>query len=95
MEISDRGTLPRLKIHDCDLCIEEPKTHSLSEKGLRFIRGCQDSFGAPTPGLFVAKCSAEKTKYISERAKGVEKASCGETVVQKGVFGESVSSLPS
>ena len=28
-------------------------------------------------------------------AKGAEKASCGETVVQKGVFGESVSSLPS
>ena len=28
------------------------------------------------------------------RAKGAEKASCGETVVQKGVFGESVSSLP-
>ena len=31
----------------------------------------------------------------SERAKGAAKASCGETVVQKGVFGESVSSLPS
>ena len=30
----------------------------------------------------------------SERTKGAEKASCGETVVQKGVFGESVSSLP-
>ena len=30
----------------------------------------------------------------SERAKGAEKASCGETVVQKCVFGESVSSLP-
>ena len=27
------------------------------------------------------------------RAKGAAKASCGETVVQKGVFGESVSSL--
>ena len=27
-------------------------------------------------------------------AKGVAKASCGEAVVQKGVFGESVSSLP-
>ena len=27
-------------------------------------------------------------------AKGAAKASCGETVVQKGVFGESVSSLP-
>ena len=26
--------------------------------------------------------------------KGAEKASCGETVVQKGVFGESVSSFP-
>ena len=30
----------------------------------------------------------------SECAKGAAKASCGETVVQKGVFGESVSSLP-
>ena len=30
----------------------------------------------------------------SVRAKGAAKASCGETVVQKGVFGESVSSLP-
>ena len=30
----------------------------------------------------------------SERAKGAAKASCGETVVQNGVFGESVSSLP-
>ena len=27
-------------------------------------------------------------------AKGAEEASCGETVVQKGAFGESVSSLP-
>ena len=31
---------------------------------------------------------------FSARAKGAAKASCGETVVQKGVFGESVSSLP-
>ena len=30
----------------------------------------------------------------SARAKRAEKASCGETVVQKGIFGESVSSLP-
>ena len=32
-------------------------------------------------------------KHISGRAKGAAKGSCGETVVQKGVFGESVSSL--
>ena len=31
---------------------------------------------------------------MSGRAKGAAKGSCGETVVQKGVFGESVSSLP-
>ena len=31
---------------------------------------------------------------LSERAKGAAKAPCGETVIQKGVFGESVSSLP-
>ena len=30
---------------------------------------------------------------ISGRAKGAARGSCGETVVQKGVFGESVSSL--
>ena len=30
---------------------------------------------------------------ISGRAKGAAKGSCGETVVQKGVFGESVSAL--
>ena len=30
----------------------------------------------------------------SGRAKGAAKGSCGETVVQQGVFGESVSSLP-
>ena len=29
-----------------------------------------------------------------ERTKGAAKASCAETVVQKGVFGESVSTLP-
>ena len=32
--------------------------------------------------------------HKSGRAKGAAKGSCGETVVQKGVFGESVSSLP-
>ena len=31
---------------------------------------------------------------FSECAKGAAKALCGETVVQKGVFGESVSTLP-
>ena len=31
---------------------------------------------------------------LSGCAKGAAKGSCGETVVQKGVFGESVSSLP-
>ena len=30
----------------------------------------------------------------SERAKGAAKASCGETVVQKGVFGESFLLFP-
>ena len=31
---------------------------------------------------------------LRARAKGAEKASCGETVIQEGVFGESVSFLP-
>ena len=35
-----------------------------------------------------------QTNENSGRAKGAAKGSCGETVVQKGVFGESVSSLP-
>ena len=33
-------------------------------------------------------------RFLSECAKGAAKASCGETVVPKGCFGESVSSLP-
>ena len=33
---------------------------------------------------------AKSKPSFSERAKGAEKASCGETVVQKGGFGESV-----
>ena len=32
--------------------------------------------------------------FLRGRAKGAAKASCGETVVQKVVFGESVSTLP-
>ena len=31
---------------------------------------------------------------VCQTSTGAAKASCGETVVQKGVFGESVSSLP-
>ena len=34
------------------------------------------------------------TVLNSDLAKGAEKVSCRATVVQKGVFGESVSSLP-
>ena len=33
-------------------------------------------------------------RFFLGRAKGAAKGSCGETVVQKSVFGESVSSLP-
>ena len=46
---------------------------------------------------FLLRCISfpEKRTFLSsERAKGAAKASCGETVVQKDVFGESVSSLP-
>ena len=35
-----------------------------------------------------------RDNFQGVRAKGAAKGSCGETVVQKGVFGESVSSLP-
>ena len=37
---------------------------------------------------------APESVLQSEYAKGAAKASCGETVVRKGVFGESVSSPP-
>ena len=43
-----------------------------------------------------SKCMAEGRfpAYLWGRAKEAAKASCRETVVQNGVFGESVSSLP-
>ena len=40
-----------------------------------------------------AEPSLRASERASGRAKGAAKGSCGETVVQKGVFGESVSSL--
>ena len=47
----------------------------------------------------IAERSANRSRIagnteLGGRAKGAAKASCGETVVQKGVFGESISSLP-
>ena len=42
----------------------------------------------------IARGLRDLVSQRSERAKGAAKASCGETVVQKGVCGESVSSLP-
>ena len=41
-----------------------------------------------------AKNTLISHRQNSECAKGAANASCGETVVQKGVFGESVSTLP-
>ena len=41
-----------------------------------------------------AKTTSNKNWPLWGHAKGAAKASCGETVVQKGVFGESVSCLP-
>ena len=40
------------------------------------------------------KSPCERGVFLSGCAKGAAKGSCGETVAQKGVFGESVSSLP-
>ena len=48
--------------------------------------------GSPVAPQKVSSVASD-TK-LSERDKGAARASCGETVVQKGVFGESVSSLP-
>ena len=56
------------------------------------------NFGAPSPVDFFEFSTVDLFLFLgeekSERAKGAAKASCGETVVRKGVFGESVSSLP-
>ena len=46
------------------------------------------------PNYFCLAMLFPKSSLKSGRTKGAAKASCGETVVQKGVFGESVSSLP-
>ena len=46
------------------------------------------------PRTLMAGEGTSSKLLVSECAKGAAKASCGETVVQKGVFGESVSSLP-
>ena len=77
---------------------------------LRFEQYLCNAFGRggcklQTSGMFLglpSKSSRDTSQasprppnsFISERAKGAAKASCGETVVEKGVFGESVSSLP-
>ena len=45
------------------------------------------------PGIIISR-DAQSVCFKWGRAKGAAKASCGETVIQKGVFGESVSSLP-
>ena len=45
--------------------------------------------GTNVPAIFGGSDSVSPLR--SERAKGAAKGSCGETVVQKGVFGESVS----
>ena len=44
--------------------------------------------------LFMRCFHGAHSTIVSERAKGAEKASCGETLVQKGVFGESISAQP-
>ena len=58
-------------------------------------------FEQEAPKIGAQKCSTKRgvreplnVEFFWGRAKGAAKASCGETVVQKGVFGESVSSLP-
>ena len=55
-------------------------------------------YGGGTPFMTWRVCTcalcAEVLEHFWGCAKGAAKGSCGETVVQKGVFGESVSSLP-
>ena len=52
-----------------------------------FVLSCPWSSWSTTP---LRRCSM---LFLWGRANGAAKGSCGETVVQKGVFGESVSSL--
>ena len=59
------------------LFIQDVGEGGLSLRGVAFYDGFDDSGEHP---------------FVRAR-HGAEKASCGETVVQKGVFGESVSSL--
>ena len=55
---------------------------------------CASRCPLPLRHVAVAAYDNGQGGTLPERAKRAEKASCGETVVQKGVFGESVSSLP-
>ena len=57
------------------------------------VLGCGGPYNFDIFRQFPRRTKSFKNRQASERAKGAEKASCGETVVQKGVFGESVSSL--
>ena len=71
-----------------------PDTNALHHSG----QGCKLGFLSLQPSLILEENLYHRrrttTAYIGGRAKRAAKASCGETVVQKGVFGESVSSLP-
>ena len=61
--------------------------------GLRGFRPVSfDRRGATTTRRAFSGFHRHHHHHHWERAKGATKASCGETVVQKGVFGESVSS---
>ena len=78
------------------------------EPGFGAYQGLKQKMNVPFPRFSAYFCSSEGSRAISKtRAKpryapnsgetlsgGAATASCGETVVQKGVFGESVSSLP-
>ena len=55
---------------------------------------CFGTFWCQIGRFFASEGGSCHRGFTIVLTKGEEKASCGETVVQKGVFGESVSFLP-
>ena len=75
--------------------LDFPGGQPLSLGSLTLSPDSQKTFSeGPRPSFTECLALFQGSLLFSERAKGAEKASCGETVVQKGGFGESVSSLP-
>ena len=81
---------PSIEFHRHLPSLSAPKSRDSLQPRRRFLPLPKQSldFLRPQDARFPLR-----RKRFSGRAKGAAKGSCGETVVQKGVFGESVSSL--